>query len=43
MFNASFQFTFIKAKYVENFKKDEQHFIKNGQIDQTTSYKIEVG
>ena len=43
MFSASFQFTFIKAKYEENFEKNEQHFVKNGQIEQTTSYKNEVG
>ena len=43
MFSASFQFTFIKTKYEKNFEKNEQLFVKNDQIDQTTSYKIEVG
>ena len=43
MFSASFQFRFINAKYEENFEKNEHNFVKNGQIDQTTSYKNEVG
>ena len=43
MFSASFQFTFIKAKYEENFEKNEHNFVKNGQIDQSTSYKNKVG